>query len=277
MHPARHRYVRNRFRKHCLELAIDDLFLKSDELLQCVATNHFPRWRTAAANLVNAHLHLVTLDERFACEDGRTRKERSWRRLDCLAASWNAEVRRSTFDIARLRYLTTHARPPVKHLHSSSTPTSRHPATTPATTAPRKSAPAASGQAQTQSIRAALRALDDISRRNKQMLEDLRAQRERSERAMEKMEQEMKGWHIHWTVTPTRTPQSIAHAPRAASPVSQITLSAACAPRRAGEEGLTVVHLSLKTAERMEADVEVSCRLSHPTRPRLLDSARRQT
>ncbi|GBE82833.1 hypothetical protein SCP_0412200 [Sparassis crispa] len=68
--------------------------------LRTSEVNNLTHWLTIADWLVERHLHLATLHERYACEDGLTTIKRAHRRLDALAERLGAAVTRATFDVA---------------------------------------------------------------------------------------------------------------------------------------------------------------------------------
>ncbi|GBE90174.1 hypothetical protein SCP_1900230 [Sparassis crispa] len=99
--PAHHTYLATPLRTSEVTVIISDIGCVANTLRGWVEVNNLTHWLTIADWLVERHLHLTTLHECYACEDGLTTIKHTHHCLDALAERWGADVAHAMFDMAR--------------------------------------------------------------------------------------------------------------------------------------------------------------------------------
>ncbi|KAL6300194.1 hypothetical protein BKA93DRAFT_829262 [Sparassis latifolia] len=99
--PAHHTYLATPLRTSEVTVIISDIGCVANTLRGWVEVNNLTHWLTITDWLVERHLHLTTLHECYACEDGLTTIKHTHHCLDALAERWGADVAHAMFDMAR--------------------------------------------------------------------------------------------------------------------------------------------------------------------------------
>ncbi|KAL6298885.1 hypothetical protein BKA93DRAFT_830305 [Sparassis latifolia] len=105
--PARHIYLATPLRTSEVMVLTSDIGRVANTLQKWVEANNLTHWLTIADWLVERHLHLATLHERYTCEDSLTTIKRAHRHLDALAERLGAVTTHATFNVAPTHHLVT--------------------------------------------------------------------------------------------------------------------------------------------------------------------------